>query len=251
VQRPFYPEGKSSCHIYLLHPPGGLVGGDTLECTLSLASGAHGLVTTPSAGKAYRVANGHEQRQHSSLHVADDAALEWFPQECIAFNGARARISTHIHFGANATVLGWDMLCLGRPASNERFTQGQVRQHLELYCEGKPLLIERAHFDGDSPIMDARWGLQGQPVLGTLYCYCPNADKREDALKQVRSALEILQKPGDTRPRHAATLVNQLLLVRYLGASTEQCREMFIALWKILRPLLLERSACVPRIWNT
>ena len=65
VQRPFYPanEQADECHVYLLHPPGGFVGNDTLEIEGTLAAGTHVLVTTPSAGKFYRVLPGRWQRQ--------------------------------------------------------------------------------------------------------------------------------------------------------------------------------------------
>ena len=33
IQKPFYP-GDGACHVYLLHPPGGLVGGDVLDVTV-------------------------------------------------------------------------------------------------------------------------------------------------------------------------------------------------------------------------
>ena len=36
VQRPFYPEGPGVPHVYLLHPPGGIVGGDSLRVEVSV-----------------------------------------------------------------------------------------------------------------------------------------------------------------------------------------------------------------------
>ncbi|HSP31384.1 MAG TPA: urease accessory protein UreD, partial [Halomonas sp.] len=55
VQRPFYPEGRDqACHVYVLHPPGGLVSGDALTINARVASGAHALLTTPAANKLYK-----------------------------------------------------------------------------------------------------------------------------------------------------------------------------------------------------
>jgi urease accessory protein len=263
VQRPFYPEGPSCCHIYLLHPPGGLVGGDKLVCNICLADDAHALVTTPSAGKAYRVAaDRDEQGQSSHMQLSPGATLEWFPQETIAFNGSRPLIHTRIDFARSAKLIGWDILCLGRPSAGELFEQGAVRQQLELYCEDQPQQIEHALFEGASPMMFAPWGLRGQPVLGTLYCYHPQMTIAQSAktpqllalVRTMLTAFEDAHRPGPAqseKPLLAATLVNNILLIRYLGACTEQCRQLFVDIWCQLRPMLLQRPARAPRIWNT
>jgi len=93
VQRPFFPEGREVCHVYLLHPPGGLVGGDELRLDLRVGEGARALVTTPAAGKAYRTL-GPVSRQTQALSVADGAALEWLPQETIVYDGAAVNSSS-------------------------------------------------------------------------------------------------------------------------------------------------------------
>ena len=54
VQKPFYPERSGTCHVYILHPPGGVVGGDHLNIYVDVNSNAHALITTPAAGKFYR-----------------------------------------------------------------------------------------------------------------------------------------------------------------------------------------------------
>ncbi|MBM4202088.1 MAG: urease accessory protein UreD, partial [Gammaproteobacteria bacterium] len=113
VQRPFYPEGPV-CHVYLLHPPGGVVAGDTLGIDVDAANGSAGLVTTPAAGKFYRSASGLA-RQSVSLRVADGASLEWLPQETIVYQGARVRSRITIELEAGARFVGWDVVALGRP----------------------------------------------------------------------------------------------------------------------------------------
>jgi urease accessory protein len=47
------------------------------------------------------------------------------------------------------------------------------------------------------------------------------------------------------------TALPGVLAARYLGGSTQAARSYFVALWRILRPVLIGREACAPRIWNT
>ena len=56
VQKAFYPDASGACHVYILHPPGGVVGGDSFDVKIEVAPNAKVLVTTPAAGKFYRSA---------------------------------------------------------------------------------------------------------------------------------------------------------------------------------------------------
>ncbi|WP_250667740.1 urease accessory protein UreD, partial [Escherichia coli] len=117
VQRPFYPE-EETCHLYLLHPPGGIVGGDELTISAHLDPGCHTLITMPGASKFYR-SSGAQALLRQQLTLAPQATLEWLPQDAIFFPGANARLSTTFHLCASSTLLAWDLLCLGRPVIGE------------------------------------------------------------------------------------------------------------------------------------
>lgn len=241
VQRAFYPEG-GVCHVYLLHPPGGIVGGDRLEICAGVDAGAQVLLTTPAAGKFYRSAGRRAEQTHA-FSVARDAALEWLPQETIVFDGALARSSTRVELAPGARFIGWEIVCLGRPAGGERFTQGQFQQGMEVYRQGRPLLHECNRFDGGGGVLDDHWGLGGRPVSGTLVC----TGGDESDLAAVRAALG--EDAGDELT--GATLLDELLLVRFIGGGAERARERFIRAWEVLRPRVLGRPAQRPRIWNT
>ena len=158
VQRAFYPEGDI-CHLYLLHPPGGVVGGDRLDIDVGVADGAHALITTPGASKFYRSA-GPEARQHQRLTVGDGGTLEWFPQENILFPGANLRTGTDIDLSGNARFLGWEILSLGRPVISERFEHGSADLGLRVQRDGQPILIDRLRL-GSKPDLDGLSGLRG------------------------------------------------------------------------------------------
>jgi len=238
VQRSLYPEGDL-CHVYLLHPPGGVAGGDRLQIRADVAPHAAALVTTPGATKFYR-SIGPRAYQQQSLHVAA-GSLEWLPQENILFPGAAVELSTSVHLSGGASFIGWEINCLGRPVIGERFDHGSAVFSFSLLRDGLPLLHERLVIDG-AQTLSAAAGLRGRPVMGSLY-----ATVEESALlEQIRQEI-----PGDHPHELGITLVDGLLIARYLGDSTETARRLFIRIWKALRPALLHRAPCEPRIWNT
>lgn len=238
VQRPFYPEGDV-CHVYLIHPPGGIAGGDHLQLQAQLDAGAHTLITTPAATKFYRAAPGRISvlRQHVTVR---NATLEWLPQETIYFNQAQARTLTRIDLDAGSRCISWEINCYGRRAGDEPFVAGTVRQALELWLSGKPLLLDHLHVDGGSAMQQAAWGLQGNSVLGTLIAYPATPDD----VQAVR-ALEL------DASKLSCTLVDGMLLCRCLCDDSAAAKRLLLDVWQCLRPRVLQREAVLPRIWAT
>jgi urease accessory protein len=242
VQKPLYPEGDAVCHNIILHPPGGIAGGDRLALNAKLGTGTAALLTTPGAGKWYKTL-GEPARLEQRFEIADGAVLEWLPQPSIVFDQARAETKTGIFLEPDALYMGWDMSCMGRTASGERFNAGELRQRTEVWQGGNRLWCEFARLAGDDPMLASNAGLAGCSVSATLIA--AGKDIRRDLVEQCRGIAHVT---GD----HAGiTALPRVLLARYLGASSEAAMHYFIALWSLLRPALAGRAAAPPRIWAT
>jgi urease accessory protein len=241
VQKPLYPEGAGVCHAIVVHPPGGIAGGDELEIALEASSGAHALLTTPGAGKWYRTA-GPWARQRVALGARPGAALEWLPQETIVFRGAAADLGTVADLAGDACLIGWEILCLGRIGSGERFSRGACRLQTEIRRDGRLQWRERGLLEGGGALLASPAGLAGKPVFGTFYASSPRVGAKQVGACRARAA-----EAGEG----AVTSLPGILLGRYLGDSCEAARDYFTALWRVLRPALLGREADQPRIWRT
>jgi urease accessory protein len=243
IQQPFYP-GDGTCHAYLLHPPGGLAGGDQLALDVHCAPGTRVLLTTPAATKFYR-SDGAASVQRQHLHVAADAALEWLPQESILFGGSRAVIETAIELERGARFVGWEQISLGRPLSGDRYATGSLEQRMRISLDGEPLLIDTLRLRAGEPMVEAEWGLAGFGVCGALYVF--PAD--------VRLLVQIRELPGVVTPsssaRCGATLLGELLVVRALARSPERMRTLLEDIWALIRNATLGCAPVAPRIWRT
>ena len=242
VQKALYPEGESVCHSIIVHPPGGIAAGDALTLELRLRAGAAALLTTPGAGKWYK-SNGPTASLSQRFDLERGAVLEWLPQPMIVFDAARAQISTEVRLQPEAFYLGWDLACIGRSASGERFGSGELRQRTEVWQDGRRLWCEFARLAGDDPMLASAAGLDGCSVSATLIAAGKEIPK--DVLAQCRA---VETEAGE---RSGITLLPRVLLARYLGHSSEAAMEYFIALWRLLRPALTGREAVLPRIWAT
>lgn len=240
VQHPFYPEPGGVCHLYLLHPPGGLVGGDDLQMKFDVHQDGQALVTTPSATKIYR-SDGAWATQRSRLAVAPGGALEWLPQETLAFDGCRGRLQTDIDLADGARFLGWEMVALGRTFAAEAFEAGELRLNLSLSRRGVPLLVERGLFDAQT--LGGIWGLRGSPAYGTVLA----APADERALRIARGLIATFTE----NILAAASLWRDMLVLRAWAPGMLALRAAFEAFWHGLRPAVIGRRPCTPRIWRT
>ena len=239
VQKPFYPRGHDSCQVLIVHPPGGIVGGDRLQIEIEVGESAHALVTTPGAARFYGSA-GPEASQQTGLRLAAGACLEWTPQETLLYDASRSRISTRVDMEAGARFLGWDIFGLGRPASGSDFDRGRCQQSFSLFRSGRPIWLERNVYWGGGESLTAGWGLAGYTAVGTLLCSGCDAQ----SLADVRERLE-LEDAG--RGILSATLRDDLIVVRGLARQTRSLLDCFAS----LRGSLLATASPAARIWAT
>jgi urease accessory protein len=245
VQKPLYPEGPEICHAIVVHPPGGVVGGDQLAISASVAPSCAALLTTPGAAKWYR-ANERQSRQTVRLQASAGAALEWLPQETIFFNQADVQLDHSVELEGDARYIGCEVLCFGRTASGEVFDSGAIRQRTSIRRDGKLIWFEQGMLAGDRPAMHSPLGLCGKPVCATLIaCGKPLAGA---ALERIRMAVADV---GADPEAFGLSQLKSVLVARYLGDSSETAKQLLARVWQVVRPEMLGRPAAAPRIWNT
>ncbi len=217
--------------------------GDALTIRAHIERGAHALLTTPAANKLYKAdSQGVAWTQHTELTVEEGGTLEWLPQETIAFNGSKGTQGTHIALQGNARCLGWEVMALGRPASDLPYVTGRIEQHFRLTLDGKPLWLERQPLDPAHPRFAGRWGQGGATVQATLWAV---------GIDDAAVAIEALREALPDNPRWAVTVRHGVLLMRYLGTSRNEAWALCEHAWQLLRPRWIGREAHTPRIWLT
>src|SRR4051812_20486077 len=209
VQKPLYPEGDDLCHAIVVHPPGGIAGGDDLDLAVHAGERSRALLTTPGAAKWYR-SNGAWAKSRVCLHLDAGSHVEWLPQEAIVFDHARADMSFEADLAADAILVAWEIVCLGRTGSGEGFDAGEVRLHTRIARDGALAWRERGYLAPGAPAMSSTAGLAGEKVFATLIVAAPRID--DSWLAAARAVPAPDASVGATR-------LPGVLLARYRGRS--------------------------------
>lgn len=281
VLQRLYPEGDTICHHVLVHPPGGVAGGDSLLLQADLAQGTHAVITTPGATRFYR-SGGRTSLQQSRLRLADGARAEWLPLENLAFSGCEAENRTEVELAAGAEMLGWDVLALGLPASGAAFETGCFTQHLalhlsqaqELQCTPptptsdfapepaahpshrpelhRALWLERGRVDAqDHRLLDSPLGWGGRRVLGTAWWAAGQplgTQRRQALLDAARDCPEGVGLEGWTG---VTSPLPHVVVARVLASRVEPAMQWLSAVRATWRRTGWGLDAHPPRIWRT
>ena len=246
ILQSLYPEGDQICHNVLVHPPGGLVGGDTLDIQVSVAKGAHGLVSTPGATRFYK-SGGHPALQQVVAHVSEGARLEWLPLEAIAYNDCEATNRAIFNLAPSAELITWDVTALGLPSSDMAFTQGHFQQHVEI----PGVWLERGNIRGE----DTRWlnsplGLAGGKCLASLVFASGSAIDSDRTTQALEAAREVIES-HPLRLQAGITCAHpQVIVLRVMSPLVEPTMDLLKKVWAIWRHTLWALPSTPPRIWS-
>jgi len=245
ILQSLYPEGGAICHNVLVHPPGGLVGGDTLDIAATVGPGAHGLVTTPGATRFYR-STGPLALQRSRLTLAEGARLEWLPLEALCYSACNAENHLTLNLAPGAECMGWDVTALGLPHAHQPFDTGRFAQHLEV----PGLWLERGVIDAaDQRLLNSPLGLAGHRCLASLFFAAgtpldrPRRDAALDAARAVMDGHSLQATAGATSPNA------QMLVLRVLAPQVEPAMQLLKAVRVAWREVMWGLQGDAPRIW--
>lgn len=256
VQKPFYPEGRDCCHLYLLHPPAGIVSGDTLNVIVNVQNNAHALITTPGANRFYRARTDKtigdsKQQQTTTINLSDGGVCEHFPLETIVYNQADAVNKVTVNLHPNSTYLGWDISCMGLPSSDEQFTQGQFVQLNQVVLPERLVFHDRMCIDTNLDILTHSAGLAQKSVFGTFIAHAPLERIHQQSIDSLVDEMRALVEREQAQELVSITAIKQLVLIRYLGSHAQQCKDLFVLLREKLRPVYIDKEGVQPRIWHT
>jgi len=242
VQKALYPEGEEICHTVILHPPSGIAGGDRLDIKVSLGSDSHSVLSTPSATKWYKSFK-NPASQEIEFDLAQDAKLDWLPQENLFFKGADAKVLTKLNLQSSSSFIGWDAAMLGRHASGEEWSKGRVHMRNQIYRDGKLLWIENGQIDAEDKYYKSLPQIGSWPVFATVWAVGPACSS------DLSESLSPMMPWTDSLRAGVTYLPQGVLLVRAVSSDIEMTRNWMIDMWSTLRPLVHGVPAQPLRLW--
>jgi len=236
------PEPDDIFQAVMLTTSGGLAGGDRIAATLAAGPGTRAQVTTQAAEKIYRT-RGENTEFSVDLAVGVNAWLEWLPQETILFEGARFRRETRIELAADARLLAAEIVVFGRTARGERITYGHFLDRWRISRAGRLVWADALTSTGaaDAALAHSA-GFGGAIAVATVVHAGPDAARQLEAARVALAA---------ATSRSAVTIVNDLLIARFLGNNAQMLRSDVAQLWCTLRHAAGNLPPRLPRTWYT
>jgi urease accessory protein len=225
----------------LLTTSGGLTGGDRLRISVGSTAGARAIVATVAAEKVYR-SLGPDANVEASLAVDAGGWLEWLPQETILFDGARLARAIDADLAGSARLLAVDSLVFGRTARGERFRHGKLLERWRISVDGRLVWADALQLDGAiGARLDAGAAFAGAVAFATAIYV------GEDAAEHLPLARSLAEAVGG---RAGATLVNGVLLARFLTHDAQELRRGLMRYLGGLRQAVAGLPPTVPRLWQ-
>jgi urease accessory protein len=147
-----------------------------------------------------------------------------------------------------AEMMGWDVLALGLPASDQGFERGSYTQSIEL----PGCWLERGRIAADDArLLDSPLGWDGQRVLATLW-FSAGSTLRPERREALLDAARATVGEHTLRERCGVTAANdRVVVLRTLAPRVEPAMQLLAAVWARWREAAWQLPASTPRVWRT
>ena len=207
-----FPQPDGAAHLIVSSTSPGIFGGDSLQQSVRVRSGASVRLTSQSALQIHPSPDRSTARLASHYHVGPGAHLrcEWDPN--IPFLHARLEQRIVIELGDRARLYWSDAVMSGREARGERWRFDRLAHELRLVRCGSLAYLERYALESGHDIV-ARWAAADACYFGTIIVSDSGVGRTNaEQLQQELSGIDGL--------RAAADLIDDsLLLVRLMSSS--------------------------------
>ena len=214
-----------------LNTAGGLTGGDAMRIDVTAGQGAHVVLSSQAAERAYRAQPGQTARMEVTLDVGPGGRIDWLPQETILFDAAALNRKLTVHLAADATALLVEPVIFGRTAMGEVVHDLHFTDQWRVSRDGALVFADAVRMTGDADALLARKAIaDGAGAMATLLLASPKAAAFAD--------LDLPENCG------ASLIADDLLLVRLLAADGFALRRALVPLVEVLS------AAPIPRVWR-
>ena len=225
----------------IVNTGGGLLAGERLGVTVRVGPEAAALVMAQAAEKVYR-STGAVARVAGRLEVGAGGWLEWLPQETILFADCRLDRRLSLDLAGDGRAMAGEILVFGRIARGERTRAGLVRDAIEVRRDGRLVWADALHLEGDyGPVLDSPAGFAGAAACATFVYAGPDGRGRLEVARRLLDAAGV---------RTGATVVNGVLVARWLAEEPRRLRAAFGAFWAGFRAEVGGLPALLPRLWD-
>ena len=222
---------------------GGLVGGDKISLALTFGEKTSAMIMAQAAEKVYG-SSGATCLIEVDLEANTDAWAEYLPQETILFDNARLNRTTRIRAAAGSQVLAGEIVVFGRKGSGETFSSGYLRDSWEVWRDNKLVWIDALLLEKNIPqVFNHPACLKNINGAATIVFISDNVGTYLDYARN-------LIKDPEENIRMSVSVINGVLIARFMGEDPLNLRNAFGHFWQNFRHHVASLPNSLPRLWH-
>ena len=163
-------EDAGALVVNMVNPTAGLFDGDEIDCKVTVETGAHLVLTTPSANRVYKARQADRAAVVTqSYRIKAGGFMEFYPELLIPQAGARYHQRTELRVEVGGLLLFFEWLAPGRVASGEVFQFEELVWDTDVYFADRLVARERYVIDPTNESMEVL--KQAYPQSHYLGCF--------------------------------------------------------------------------------